>query len=63
MLPFPSDIKFQPACHCFHVFQDGKWVQVDANNPKLIAPAIIKQASNPGLDQMAIDARFRAQLR
>ncbi len=58
MLPFPSDIKFQPACHCFHVFQDGKWVQVDANNPKLIAPAIIKQASNPGLDQMAIDAKI-----
>jgi hypothetical protein len=58
MLPFPIDVKFQPACHCFHVFQDGKWIQVDASNPKLVAPAIIKQASNPGLDQMAIDAKI-----
>ena len=58
MLPFPFNVKFQPACHCFHVFQDGKWITVDANNPKLIAPALIKQAPNPGLDQMAIDAKI-----
>ncbi len=57
MLPFPTDVKFQPACHCVHVLQDGKWIQVDGSNTKLVPPAFIKMVSNDSLTQMAIDAK------
>jgi hypothetical protein len=58
MLPFPSDVKFQPACHCFHVSQDGKWTKIDIGSPNFAAPVNIKKAANPGLDQMAIDEKL-----
>jgi hypothetical protein len=55
-LPFPNDGKLQtPACHCIHVFQNGKWIQVASNDPKFKVPVSIKQNSNPTLAQMAID--------
>jgi hypothetical protein len=57
-LPFPSDGKLlPPACHCIHVFQDGKWIQVDLSDPKFKPPAVLKQNSNPALAQMAIDQK------
>jgi hypothetical protein len=61
-LPFPVDAKLQPACHCVRVFQDGKWVQVEWNDPKLKPPAFSKMATNPALDQMAIDAKISGTL-
>ena len=57
-LPFPNDGKLlPPACHCIHVFQDGKWVQVEVSDPKFKAPVNIKQNLNPALAQMAIDEK------
>ena len=38
MLPFPIDVKYQPACHCFHVL--SRW-KVD---PRLILAARISSA-------------------
>jgi hypothetical protein len=58
ILPFPVDTKLQPPCHCAHVLQDGKWIQVDGSNPNLIPPAFTKIVPNPALDQMAIDAKL-----
>jgi hypothetical protein len=58
MLPFPIDTKLQPPCNCFHVLQDGKWIDVDSSNPNLVAPKVIKQVPNTALDQMAIDAKI-----
>jgi len=58
MLPFPVDSKLQPPCHCVHVLQDGKWIQVDGSNPNLVPPAFTKMVPNPALDQMAIDAKI-----
>jgi hypothetical protein len=58
MLPFPSDTKFQPACHCFHVSQDAKWTKIDIGSTNFAAPVNIKKATNPGLDQMAIDEKL-----
>jgi hypothetical protein len=57
MLPYPTDVKFQPACHCFHVSPDGKWTKIDIGSTNFAAPVNIKKAANPGLDQMAIDAK------
>jgi hypothetical protein len=57
MLPYPTDVKFQPACHCFHVSQDGKWTKIDIGSTNFAAPVNIKKAANPGLDQMAIDEK------
>jgi len=57
MLPFPADGKFQSTCHCSHIFQDGKWVKLTENDPKLTAPGFIKMSKNPSLNQMAIDAK------
>ncbi len=58
MLPYPTDVKFQPACHCFHVSQDGKWTKIDIGSTNFAAPVNIKKAANPGLDQMAIDEKI-----
>jgi Gram-negative bacterial TonB protein C-terminal len=58
MLPFPIDVKFQPACHCFHVSQDAKWTRIDIGSTNFAAPVNIKKAVNPGLDQMAIDEKL-----
>ncbi|MGA2897255.1 MAG: hypothetical protein ABSE27_06625 [Acidobacteriaceae bacterium] len=58
MLPFPIDVKFQPACHCFHVSQDTKWTKIDIGSTNFAAPVNIKKAVNPGLDQMAIDEKL-----
>jgi hypothetical protein len=57
MLPFPADGKVPTTCRCSHIFQDGKWVKLEENDPKLKGPTFIKMASNPGLTQMAIDAK------
>jgi hypothetical protein len=57
ILPYPTDGKLQPPCHCAHVLQDGKWIEVDGSNPNLVAPAFTKIVPNPALDQMAIDAK------
>jgi hypothetical protein len=58
MLPFPIDAKLQPACHCFHVSQDAKWTKIDIGSTNFVAPVNIKKATNPGLDQMAIDEKL-----
>ncbi|MGP8259819.1 MAG: energy transducer TonB [Acidobacteriaceae bacterium] len=58
MLPYPIDTKLQPPCNCFHVLQDGKWIQVDNSNTNLVPPAFTKMVPNPALDQMAIDAKI-----
>jgi len=58
-LPFPTDGKLQtPACHCIHVFQDGKWIQVNGGDPKFKVPLTIKENVNPALAQMAIDQKI-----
>jgi hypothetical protein len=58
MLPFPVDAKLQLACHCFHVSQDAKWTNIDIGSTNFAAPVNIKKATNPGLDQMAIDEKL-----
>ena len=58
MLPYPTNVKFQPACHCFHVSQEGKWTRIDIGNTNFAAPVNMKKAANPGLDQMAIDEKI-----
>jgi Gram-negative bacterial TonB protein C-terminal len=62
MLPFPSDGKFQSICHCTHIHQEGKWVRLDENDPKLTPPAPISAAANPAFNQMAIDAKVSGAL-
>jgi hypothetical protein len=58
ILPFPTDGKVPPpACHCIHVFQNGKWIQVASDDPKFKPPLTIKENSNPALPQMAIDQK------
>jgi hypothetical protein len=62
LLPFPVDAKLQPACHCVRVSQDGKWIKLEENDPKLKPPAFSKMATNPALNQMAIDAKISGTL-
>jgi TonB family protein len=57
MLPFPSEGKFQSACHCSHVLQEGKWVKVDGGSTTLTAPTPVKADDTSGLDQKGIDAK------
>jgi len=57
-LPYPFDGKLQSACHCVHVFQDGKWIKLQGDFSKLTAPTFIKKVENPKLNQMAIDAKI-----
>jgi hypothetical protein len=61
-LPFPIDAKLQPACHCVRVSQDGKWTKLEENDPKLKPPVFLKMATNPALNQMAIDAKISGTL-
>jgi hypothetical protein len=58
MLPFPIDSKLDPACHCVHILQAGKWIQVDGSKPNIAPPAFTKIVDNPALQQMAIDAKI-----
>jgi hypothetical protein len=62
MLPFSSDGKFQSTCHCIHVFENGKWIKLEENDPKLTPPGVVKEAENPGLDQKAIDSKVSGSL-
>ena len=62
MLPFPSDNKYEPACHCAHVLQDGKWIQADGSTAKLTPPGFIKIAPNDDLNQMGIDEKVSGSI-
>jgi hypothetical protein len=58
LLPFPNDVKFQSACGCTHILEDGKWVKIADNDSKLTSPTVIKATTNPGLDQKAVDEKL-----
>jgi hypothetical protein len=63
MLPFSSDGVYQSTCHCTRIFQDGKWVKLEENDPKLIASKLIQAApQDPGLNQKAMDAKVAGAL-
>lgn len=58
MIPYSSDGVYHSACNCSHIFQDGKWVKLEAGDTKLTSPAFIgKPTENPALDQKAIDEK------
>jgi hypothetical protein len=57
LLPYPSDVKFESACQCTHVLEDGKWVKVANTDTKLTPPTVIKAETNDGLNQKAIDEK------
>jgi hypothetical protein len=61
-IPFPADGIYQPRCHCSYIEDDGKWVRLEANDPKLGALGFVNTASDPGLVQKAIDAKVSGSL-
>jgi hypothetical protein len=63
MLPFSSDGVYQSTCHCTRIFQDGKWVKLEENDPKLVGTKLIQPAPpDPGLNQKAMDAKVAGAL-
>lgn len=61
-IPFPADGIYQPKCHCSYIEQDGKWVKLEANDSKLGALGFVKKATDPSLNQKAIDAKVSGSL-
>lgn len=57
MVPFPADGVYRSTCNCAYIDQDGKWVKLEAGDPKLSAPSVLKTVPNPALDQKAIDLK------
>jgi hypothetical protein len=57
MLPFSSDGIYHSTCHCAYILQEGKWVKIAENDPKLVPPKFVKMTSNPGLTQKAMDEK------
>lgn len=62
MLPFSSDGVFHSVCHCSNIFQDGKWVKLEENDPKLKPPGFVKMASEAPLNQKAVDEKMSGSL-
>jgi hypothetical protein len=57
MIPFSADGKFYTTCHCTPILQDGKWVKLEAGDPKMGVAGVVKAATSPGLDQKGIDEK------
>jgi len=53
LLPYSRDGRFESKCHCSYIFQDGKWVGLEANDHKLRLPAMLKAAETPVFDQVS----------
>ncbi len=62
MVPFPADGVYHATCNCAYIQQDGKWVKLEANDPKLSALAFIKMTKNEGLDQKGIDLKVSGSI-
>jgi hypothetical protein len=62
MVPFSADGVYHSTCNCSYILQDGKWVKLGPNDPKLSPPGFIKMTKNEGLDQKAIDLKVSGSL-